>query len=110
MTSFRESKMRIQLAIIHVGLNALLAVMIGASAGDSWLIAGGPQKSALAVGEKVPDFSITTLDGKSVKLSDLRKDKSKSEKGVVVLTFWCTSCHSCRHVDKHLAELAKSYI
>jgi thiol-disulfide isomerase/thioredoxin len=24
-------------------------------------------------------------------------------------SFWCTTCHSCRHVDQHLAKLAKDY-
>ena len=69
----------------------------------------GGTKGAINVGEKVPDFTITTLDGKVVKFSDLRKDKKQSQKGVVVLSFWCTTCHSCRHVEEHLAKLAKDY-
>ena len=29
--------------------------------------------------------------------------------GTLVLTFWCSFCHSCRHVEHHLDELAKQY-
>jgi len=61
------------------------------------------------VGAKVPDFSIKTLDGMSVKLSELQKDEKRTKTGVVVLSFWCTTCHSCRHVEAHLAKLAKDY-
>lgn len=69
----------------------------------------GKLKSAVKVGDKVPDFSIATLDGKSVKLSELQKDEKQSKTGVVVLSFWCTTCHSCRHVEGQLAKLAKDY-
>lgn len=61
------------------------------------------------VGDRVPDFSVQTLDGKRVKLSELQKDKSRTKTGVVVLSFWCTTCHSCRHVEKQLAKLHKDH-
>ena len=64
---------------------------------------------AVKVGEKVPDFSFTMLDGKSVKLSELQKDEKRTKNGVVVLSIWCTTCHSCRHLDAQLAKLAKDY-
>jgi len=63
----------------------------------------------IKVGDKVPDFSIKTLDGKSVKLSEMQKDAERTKKGVVVLSFWCTTCHSCRDVEGHLAKMAKDY-
>jgi thiol-disulfide isomerase/thioredoxin len=56
----------------------------------------------------VPDFSVKTLDGKTVKLSDLQKDK-RTKQGVVVLSFWCSSCSSCRRVEHHLDKLAQDY-
>ncbi|MBI2806259.1 MAG: TlpA family protein disulfide reductase [Planctomycetes bacterium] len=68
-----------------------------------------PRKSAVKVGDKVPDFSITTLDGKSVKLSELQKDETRTKKGIVVLSYWCATCHSCRHVEGALGKLAKDY-
>lgn len=61
------------------------------------------------VGDSVPDFSVQTLDGKSVKLSELQKDERWTKNGVVVLSFWCTTCHSCRDVDHLLAKLSKDY-
>ncbi|MBI3821317.1 MAG: TlpA family protein disulfide reductase [Planctomycetes bacterium] len=66
-------------------------------------------KGIIKVGDKVPDLSIKTLDGKSVKLSELQKDEKQTKKGVVVLSFWCSTCHSCRHVEAHLGKLAKDY-
>jgi peroxiredoxin len=57
----------------------------------------------LVVGEKVPDFTVTDLAGKTVKLSDLQK---LTESGVVSLTFWCTTCHSCRTMDARFQKLA----
>lgn len=61
-------------------------------------------KGGVQVGDKVPDFSVQTLDGKSVKLSELQKE---TKEGVVVLSFWCATCHSCRDVEHLLAKLAK---
>ena len=70
---------------------------------------GPKRKGAVAVGEKVPDFSVRALDGKAVKLSELRKDEKRTKKGVIVLTFWCSTCNSCRRVEHHLDKLAKDY-
>lgn len=60
------------------------------------------------VGEKVPDFTVQTLDGKSVKLSELQKDETRTKSGVIAFSFWCSTCHSCRDVEQLLAELAKA--
>lgn len=64
---------------------------------------------AVKVGDTVPDFSVRTLDGKNVKLSELQKDAGKTKDGVVVLSFWCATCHSCRDVEPLLAQLAKDF-
>ena len=67
------------------------------------------REGAVAVGAKVPDFSVRALDGKSVLLSELRKDRARTKTGVVVLSFWCSTCSSCRRVEHHLDKLAKDY-
>jgi thiol-disulfide isomerase/thioredoxin len=67
------------------------------------------RKGTVSVGSKVPDFSVRTLDGKTVKLSELQKDQKRTKQGVVVLTFWCSTCGSCRRVEHHLDKLAKDY-
>jgi peroxiredoxin len=61
---------------------------------------------AVAVGEKAPDFSVSDLAGKTRTLAELRKS---APSGVVSLTFWCSFCHSCRHMEKHLDQLARRY-
>jgi peroxiredoxin len=77
--------------------------------------AGGHQDNepappgAVKVGDQVPDFSVRILDGKSVKLSELQNDERRTKNGVVVLSFWCSTCHSCRDVEHHLAQLSKDY-
>jgi thiol-disulfide isomerase/thioredoxin len=72
--------------------------------------ADGPKgKGAVMVGEKVPDFSVRTLDGKTIKLSELQKNGKRTKTGVVVLSFWCSTCSSCRRVEHHLDKLAKEY-
>ncbi|MEJ5172554.1 MAG: TlpA disulfide reductase family protein [Hydrogenothermaceae bacterium] len=46
---------------------------------------------------KAPDFSLKDEAGKVVRLSDLKND-------VVFLTFWATTCHSCK---KELPEISQ---
>lgn len=89
-----------------------IAFVIGAAAlahDASWEQNQPTGKGHIKVGDKVPDFSITTLDGKTIKLSELQKDAKRTKNGVVVLSFWCSSCHSCRHYEAQLAKMAKDY-
>ena len=51
-------------------------------------------------GKPAPGFSLETLDGKPIKLSDLKKN-------VVVLDFWATWCPPCRKSLPHLEEFSK---
>jgi thiol-disulfide isomerase/thioredoxin len=68
----------------------------------------GQHTKAIAVGDKVPDFEVT-LDGRTWTLSELRKNKDITPDGTLVLTFWCSFCHSCRHVEGDLDKLAQQY-
>lgn len=60
----------------------------------------------LAVGDRVPDFTVRDLQGKTHRLSELRK---QTKSGIVSLTFWCSFCHSCRHVEERLDRFARDY-
>jgi len=71
------------------------------------LLATGTQDSKrLAIGDKVPDFTVTDVAGKAWTLGDLQK---RTESGVVSLTFWCTFCHSCRMMDARFQKLAADF-
>ena len=63
----------------------------------------------LSVGQRIPDFSMKTLQGKTIKLSQLAADKKQNSSGITVLTFWCSFCGSCRRVERPLSELAQKY-
>jgi RNA polymerase sigma factor (sigma-70 family) len=63
----------------------------------------------VAIGAKVPDFALRDLNGRPVKFSELQKDVQRMPKGIVVLSFWCSTCGSCRRVEHHLDKLAKDY-
>lgn len=58
----------------------------------------------LAKGKAAPDFELTTLDGKPVKLSDYQGKK-------VILNFWATWCPPCRaempHMQNYFEEQAE---
>jgi protein SCO1 len=61
------------------------------------------QPRRLEIGDPVPDFTMTSQDGKAVKLSDLRGH-------VVVLTFIYTRCplpDFCPLMDKKFSDLAQ---
>jgi thiol-disulfide isomerase/thioredoxin len=62
----------------------------------------------IAVGEAVPEFEVT-INGKPCKLSELQANTLMTQDGTLVLTFWCSFCHSCRHVEHRLDALARQY-
>lgn len=49
----------------------------------------GQTSVGVQIGDKAPDFSLKTLDGRTLKLSDFRGKK-------VVLNFWATWCPPCK--------------
>jgi len=52
--------------------------------------------------KEAPDFEVTSLDGRILKLSDLRGK-------VVVINFWATSCRPCKREIPELNEVVKSF-
>lgn len=50
----------------------------------------------------VPDFAVTTLEGKTLRLSELRGQ-------VVVVDYWATWCGPCRIAMPHLQKLHEEY-
>lgn len=63
--------------------------------------ANGPGKGQL-MGNLAPDFDLPALDGKNLKLSDLRGK-------AVLLNFWATYCGPCKIEMPWFVELQKEY-
>jgi thiol-disulfide isomerase/thioredoxin len=63
--------------------------------------ANGPVKGQL-MGNLAPDFELPGLDGKNLKLSDLRGK-------AVLLNFWATYCGPCKIEMPWFVELQKEY-
>jgi thiol-disulfide isomerase/thioredoxin len=91
------------LALLPGSAAALLLAL-----GLTWGRSPAPARAAAAEvkspeqleGKPAPDFSLDTLDGKKIKLSDLKKN-------VVVLDFWATWCPPCRKSLPHVEEVSK---
>lgn len=60
------------------------------------------QQGPVAVGQKVPDFSLTTFSGEQINLSDLSGK-------VVVLNFWASWCKPCEQEAADLEAAWRDY-
>jgi len=84
---------------IRTGMRVAAGVILGAL-----LVAGvTPTLAALLPeGTVAPDFTLSTLDGTSVKLSDYRGTP-------VLIEFWATWCGPCRKQFPKMARLHEKY-
>jgi len=92
---------RINRRLVFASLLLVGLFWIGLSADRNRSSTGGlipaPQKGFLA-----PEFNLSTLDGQSVKLSDLRGN-------IVLVNFWATWCPPCRAEMPAVEKVYNSY-
>lgn len=95
------------LVIIAVAIGALFVVKAELGNRAQLQDASDAQVSQpAAVGTTIPDFSLTSLEGKSAKFSDIaREAKAK----VVLVNFWATWCEACVDEMPSLVQLRNSY-
>lgn len=67
-------------------------------------MAANPANEGIGQGDRAPNFTLTTLDGKEVSLSDYQGKK-------VVLNFWATWCPPCKaempHMQNYYEDMAE---
>ena len=94
--------------ILKIPVNIIFALILMLSAGWIWLSRDSDNSSSAGEipaphkGFLAPDFNLTTLDGESIKLSDLRGQS-------VLVNVWATWCLPCRTEMPAMQRLYEDY-
>lgn len=59
-------------------------------------------------GSEVENFALVDHAGNAFELKALRRTEANNG-GIAVLTFWCTTCASCRQIERTFDQKAKEY-
>ena len=84
------------------GKLVLAAIAVAACTLGRAAVAQPPARTTDGVGQPAPDFTLRTLSGHNLRLSDSRGD-------VVLLSFWTSWCGGCKAQLERIAKLNATY-